>query len=701
MALPDVNRPSLQADRPRAVTWRSVALGLLGVCLIALLTPYNNYVLQNTDLVGCYLPTGLLLFIGALVLLVNPALSWLRPGREITRGELAVIMGMLLVASAIPAGGLMRYLPGNLVGIYHHSAANASYQQMLEKMGLPDWIFPTFNTDAVQSRGNEPVIRGFVGRIATENNTFSEHVAAVPWGRWVRPALTWSIFLAALYGAVFCMVFTFRRQWMENERLSFPIASVLSAVIEPPEAGRRVNSLFRSRLFWIAAGIVFALHCFNALNVYQPKVPAVPLKWDLSAILANAPFNSVDDWAKKQTIYLSVIGMTCLIEQRLSLSLWVCFLLLQIVRMVYGSYQAEFSGPMQEDQFFGGLLPYTAVGLWVARHHLKTVWYQMLRGPHPGEPRARYMPYRSAGWVFLACLVVQVVWLMAVGCTLAGAVVLVLMLLMIFFALTRMAAETGLLYVTFTMSLNSPWQYTATQLPEAMAVRTNLTTNFLSQMFTGVFAHDVRQALPVYASTAVAVADREYERHNRAKPAMSFVLLMVLALGLSIALSGVSMLYCEYAYASSLAKRPESPINNWGANDQPHWWTLEPSQRYVPPEAGPKYPHNRLGHVAAGATVTGLLSFGRLTWSGFPLHPLGYLLALTLGVRWVWFSLFLGWLLKTVILRMGGATLFRELKPLAIGLIMGEIGAAAFWLVVSVIRAAMGLEYQAIQIILT
>ena len=232
-------------------------------------------------------------------------------------------------------------------------------------------MFPTFQGKSVQARCNDEVITGFIGRIPTEGGFWS-HVKAVPWGKWATPALTWGIFVGSIYGAVMSLVFIFRRQWMENERLPFPIASVLSSLIEPPEKGRWLNELLRSKLFWWTFATVFALHAFNALATYNPRWPAVPLKFNITTILANPPASFVDEWAKKQTIYFSVIGMTCLIEQRLSLSLWVCFLALQCVRMVYGSYQAELNDAMQEDEFFGGLLPYTLIALWVYRWGTET-----------------------------------------------------------------------------------------------------------------------------------------------------------------------------------------------------------------------------------------------------------------------------------------------------------------------------------------
>ena len=48
----------------------------------------------------------------------------------------------------------------------------------------------------------------------------------------------------------------------------------------------------------------------------------------------------------------------------------------------------------------------------------------------------------------------------------------------------------------------------------------------------------------------------------------------------------------------------------------------------------------------------------------------------------MWFSMFLGWVLKSVILKYGGPTLFQRLRPFFLGLILGEASVGGFWIVV-------------------
>jgi hypothetical protein len=63
----------------------------------------------------------------------------------------------------------------------------------------------------------------------------------------------------------------------------------------------------------------------------------------------------------------------------------------------------------------------------------------------------------------------------------------------------------------------------------------------------------------------------------------------------------------------------------------------------------------------------------RRLWVRFPFHPLGIVIGLSWPIYTVWGSLLIGWLAKVLVLRYGGAQLYARLKPVAIGLIFGEV----------------------------
>jgi hypothetical protein len=62
----------------------------------------------------------------------------------------------------------------------------------------------------------------------------------------------------------------------------------------------------------------------------------------------------------------------------------------------------------------------------------------------------------------------------------------------------------------------------------------------------------------------------------------------------------------------------------------------------------------------------------RRLWPRSPLHPIGLILAGAWPVFEMWSSLMLGWLIKVLVLRYGGVLLYRRLKPVAVGIIVGD-----------------------------
>ena len=58
-----------------------------------------------------------------------------------------------------------------------------------------------------------------------------------------------------------------------------------------------------------------------------------------------------------------------------------------------------------------------------------------------------------------------------------------------------------------------------------------------------------------------------------------------------------------------------------------------------------------------------LLMLARQHFLWWPLHPLGFAVSTISMTNYISFSVFLAWLIKTVILKYGGPVLFRHAKP--------------------------------------
>lgn len=310
------------------VTWRSVLLGLLGVVLICAVTPYNDYALNNTFLIGNNLPIGVIMFTFLFVLCINAPLHRWWPSRALSPGEMGVALSMTLVGCALPSSGLMRYLPPALVSPFYQALSNQPYQQLLESMHLPKWIFPSFSGSSPKQWMNDPLVIDYIGRWTEDG--------PVPYRLWLRPVLAWAVFVFALFGALLCFVTIVRRQWFENERLAFPLAQIHLSLLEPPARGHVLGRTLRARSFWIAFGIVFCLHGWNGLGKYFPRTfPIIPVYYDvLFRIMSNPPWSYVSNEFKTASVFFTVVGVSYFLSNSLAFSLWFFFLAMQIVRMV-------------------------------------------------------------------------------------------------------------------------------------------------------------------------------------------------------------------------------------------------------------------------------------------------------------------------------------------------------------------------------
>jgi hypothetical protein len=94
-----------------------------------------------------------------------------------------------------------------------------------------------------------------------------------------------------------------------------------------------------------------------------------------------------------------------------------------------------------------------------------------------------------------------------------------------------------------------------------------------------------------------------------------------------------------------------------------------------------------LGAMLGGGLIMAFLLVMRQLFYWWPFHPIGYVAA---GLwRGVWFSFFLGWLIKRFVLKYGGGALFHRAVPVFIGLVAGQFFSGVVWFVVGLIHGQL------------
>jgi hypothetical protein len=116
-------------------------------------------------------------------------------------------------------------------------------------------------------------------------------------------------------------------------------------------------------------------------------------------------------------------------------------------------------------------------------------------------------------------------------------------------------------------------------------------------------------------------------------------------------------------------------MNAWFYSMGPPY-ILESAHRIA---SGPVKPEwGTLAWMAVGVAWIAISVLMRRTLFWFP-HPIGYIMLINPLMGSLWFSFFLGWMLKVIAVKYGGKSTYERLRDACIGLIMGEILAILLW----------------------
>jgi hypothetical protein len=271
-------------------------------------------------------------------------------------------------------------------------------------------------------------------------------------------------------------------------------------------------------------------------------------------------------------------------------------------------------------------------------------------------------------------------WLLAVGVSAGMAVLIVGVITLAHLAVARIVAETGLPIIRTMPTLGQFY----TNVPASSLGGRDVFFAGHATM-TGVAAN--RESLLCYTQHGLRVADGA---GVSAGARLAGVIALALVVGVVVATT--ASLGSYYGYSGILASGEPALENKHGLEVLPEENIVKPlaawgDGRFATPA------HTPWLHFTLGAIITTGLQV--LTWrlAWWPFVPVGFIASQTVFMPQVWFSIFLGWLAKVLVLRFGGATLYKALTGLFIGLIFGEALASAAWLVVNMVLAWLGLEY--------
>ena len=629
-------QPSLAIRLPAMLTG-------LGLCaLISVGLPYGEFVIKGTRLgLSSSTPAAFFLLFWLLAL-VQPLLGLVRRNWAFNRAELLLITAMMMLATAIPSRGFTGAAIPAISSVLYYATPENNWAELLVSH-IPTWL-------VVQ---DEVAIKQFYEGLPRGES--------IPYGAWIEPLFWWLLFMAAFYLVLICAMVIMRRQWMDHERLLYPLVQVPLGMIEDGPQPARIKPFLRNPIMWAGFAVPAILNTINSFSHYYEFAPRVDLNLPLAlghdAVVLHIRLN-----------YL-MMGLAYFINTGISGSLWFFYLLAKAQEWAcstLGIFTTEqldaysHAGPttgMLSHQSMGAMIALVVLGLWTARGHLKAVWQQARAG---GSAAGELLSYRTAVVGLAVGLVVMGLWLWQTGLPWWAVVLFLGAAFAIFFALTRVIVEAGLSSAVEGLS-------GAGFVVSGVGSTALGATGMMALGFTLAWAGD----LLVFMMAPCANGIRMLHGLKVGRRRVLAMLTAALVIGLLGSIYATLNLGYQYG-ALNLHRQYFSGL-----------FAFEPfrfAARFIETPTGPYWPGWLWNGV--GAAVMALLLWARHHLLWWPLHPIGYVASGTWILGNIWFSIFLAWLIKSVVLKYMGPNGYRSTRWFFLGVILGQFASGGAWLVV-------------------
>ena len=635
----------------RGATWRALVVGAGLSALIGVAGPHACHVMHASYLDIDFSTAAAVFLLFVLTFLVNGVARAIWRPLALTSGELLVVYVMMAVACAIPTMGLGGYLLSTIAAPFYYQAPENQWSQII----LPHvkkWLYPD---DALAIKWlYEGVPRG----------------EAFPWSAWMVPLVHWCLFVIALYFVMICMMVILRRQWVDNERLVYPLTHLPLEMVRQEDRPGFTNPILRNGWLWSGFAIPFLFGCYIALTHYARGFP--PVRFDTSLDLFGGAARLIF------RISFPMIGFTYMLSTSVALSLWFFNLVTTAERAVFGVVGYEIVGELDPYSQSGGgallchqsqaaLFVLVVFGLWVGRHHLGRVVAKAFGRGKDVDDSDEILSYRQAFWGTIAGLAYMVFWLHRSGMTLWVAVAMVVVSMATFLGVTRIVAAGGVAETRSPMTAS-------TVLISLFGSERLGPANLVPFGMTYIWMGDIRTFVMASAANGLKITSELKTRQRR----------IFLAMGLAIV---ITMIASIWATMNLAFVHGGANANSWFFDMGPRL-PFEYVTRLIKNPEGPNLDAYLFGGIGTAVMGALLLLHHRFVW--WPLHPLGFPIASIWLTDQLWFSIFLAWAIKSLVLRYGGAELYKRTRFFFLGLILGQFTVSGVWIIIDLFTGKVG-----------
>ncbi len=641
------------------VTARAIIIATVVAVAAAVITPYTAYVSRTWHFGWGTLPNGPVVIAFVLVAAYGLTLR-LVASRALTRADVLVIYSIATIAAAL----IVVHVPYTIgLAAYPYYRARSEYgweQQILPH--LPTWLHP-----------RDPEVSAW----------FWEGLPAgisLPWGQWVMPVAGWGAFTLAMMAAMMCLGALLRRDWIERQRLTFPLIEIPMALVNGESRPTLSKSSFRFSSFWLGfvpTSIVILLIWLNGLF---PAVPAPSRDYPIGENFAGLglPWSTLSEMRVR--IAPATIGVMALVPGDVSFSVWAFYLIFRVYLLVCGAFGVPpggtaAAGDFNPRAFFdyaadGGFIIVAAIALFRSRDSFADGIRRLLLGRRERDDPTAPMSNAAAVLGFVAANAFMLWWARRAGMSWGSYAFIMAAFYVALVGTVRLTAAAGLLQ--HRPPTPARWIILRTLGAKAIDPASLTMYSYLSMGY-----------LLEPQSWAMNYMVNSFKLMHRGRiRGRGFALAVTIAMVAVLIACSASVLYISYRYgAVSLQCWPIFAV---------------PTCAFRELNASLRSPENADNWLRLALLVGGVFTAG-LSWMSshfvwWPFSPIGFVIASVMHTnRDIWANALLGWLLATLIRRFGGLHLYHSLRPAFVGLIFGHyLTDAAMALFSTVVLGARG-----------
>ena len=619
---------------------------------------YSAMVIHTSPMANDFTAPVALFLLFLIPLLINVPLRVIRPSAMLGTGELTTIYVMMLTAAAIPARGFIQFLGPVVTSAQYYASPENRWGTLIAPHVLKQsWIVP---------KGPD-VIRAYYEGLPRG--------APVPWGPWLAPLSWWLAMCLALSMAMVCIAVILRKQWIDNERLVYPLMKAPMELVRQDAARssrkpRTLGPLWRSPVFWLGFALPFFMFSLRGLHFYFPALfPSI------------SPYTGLRIWQRSASITLRFspicIGLLYFVRRDILMGLWVFPLLLQVLfgylimigRLPMNPPKLGAWSPDTAKAFAGAgvMAVYVGCFLYAGRAHLRDVLANAFTTKKRVDDSRELISYRAAVFGLLLSWAFMWGWLCKAGMSWWQAGVFLVIAFGLYLGLTRVIAEAGLPVAKASFVAQD-------FMAGAVGSAAFSAKNLVAFGFVYPFHAEMRCSLLAHCSNGLKMTHETLRSPRRLLLAG-----MVLAVILSFVAAAWVMIYYPYREGGlDLYKFAFQSGGTYCWRDNAPRIEANMQGRGAPIWKG--YPW-----MVGGAVLMGLVYFAMRRFPGWPLHPAGMFVSFHWCGQALLASALVVWVTKGLIMKWGGARLYKRGEPVFLGLIVGEVVAAGTWAIVNCI----------------